>query len=148
MMKRFMKKILLLLTAVFIMFSCSMDDGADPQFHVEILPVSTITNMPRYMTPGKTYDLKAIYEKPTSCHTLGKFYDEKEGNITTMWLQTVVVDDPECDDEVNTMVMEEAIYTYRCPSTYSAATCVFRFYSGKDLYGNPSYIEREVPVRY
>jgi hypothetical protein len=143
-----MRKILLLVTALFIICSCSMDDGGDPQFHVEILPVSSVTNLPRFVTPGRTYDLKAIYEKPTSCHTLGKFYDEKEANIITMWLQTVVVEDPECEDEVNTMVMEEATYTFKCPATYQASTCVFRFYSGNDSYGNPVYIEEEIPVRY
>lgn len=142
-----MRKILLLVTALFIICSCSMDDGGERPFHVEILPVSGVTNLPRFFTPGRTYDIKAIYEKPSSCHISQEFHYEKEANITTLWLQTLVVKDPECEDEVNQMVMEEAVYTFKCPSTYQASTCIFRFYSGNDPSGNPIYIEEEVPVR-
>lgn len=140
-----MKKILLLVTALFIICSCSTDDST-PRFHVEIVPIASVA-LPRSFTPGRSYEIKAKYMRPTACHIFDRFHYDIDGNVVTMSLQTLVLEDNECKDEPITMELEDASFYFNCPLSYQASSYVFRFYSGQGINGEPMYMEQEVVVR-
>ena len=143
-----MKKLLLLLVLVTfcIASSCSPEDD-NLEFTLELVPIQDVADMPHHFERGRTYNLKLFYSMPSDCHYLNNVLPEQQGpNEWMVALEAFVVEDEGCDD-YQQMVMEEAIVEFVCTPSYSGDTCTLKFYSGEDEQGNPTFIERTVPVQ-
>ena len=134
-----MKKIVLFLSIVFLITSCSpVDDG--PNVHYETLPIEDVV-IPYSFTIGETYPIGIKYYRPTSCHGFNGFYYDKELNIRTIAVQSVVVESSTCETLTNDLV-EDVLYF----KVTSNGSYIFKFWQGKDAQGQDMYLEIEVPV--
>ena len=144
--KRFMKKILLLLGVLCIIItSCSIDNGDKLKFHVEFLPVVSV-EIPETMQPGGTYEFKVTYSRPTDCYYFDGFYYEPEGNANIVAVQTLVIEDADCQP-LTTLAPEVATFQVSCSPDYTASTYFFKFYQGEDADGNQQFMEVYIPVQ-
>lgn len=146
-LKRFMKKLLLLLALVtFGIFSSCSPEGSDhPEFTLELVPVQDV-EMPEFFERGRTYDLTLFYSMPSDCHYLNNIIPEQAGeNVWVVAIEAFVVDNPDCN-QFEQMVMEEVIVQFTCTTSYSGDSCTLKFYNGDDYDGNPRFIERTIPV--
>lgn len=140
-----MKKLFLLLVTLLFITACSIDEGEKVNFHVEYVPIETV-EMPEAFAPGQTYQIKVKYRNPTDCHYYDGIYYEKNGTVYTMAVQTIVIEDSDCQPMTDLEPLE-AIFSFYCdPSTTTVGTSyTFRFYNGDDANGR-TYEEIEVPV--
>jgi hypothetical protein len=134
-----MKKIVLFLSIVFLITSCSpVDDG--PNVHYETLPIEDVVVPDSFML-GETYPIGIKYYRPTSCHGFNGFYYDKELNIRTIAVQSRVVESTTCTTLTNDLV-EDVLYF----KVTSNGSYIFKFWQGKDAQGQDMYLEIEVPV--
>ena len=146
-LKRFMKKLLLLLALVTfgIFSSCSPEGSDNPEFTLELIPIQDV-EMPEYFERGRTYNLTLFYSMPSDCHYLNNIIPEPAGQNTYMVaIEAFVVDNPDCN-QFEQMVMEEVLVQFTCTTSYSGNSCTLKFYNGEDSEGNPRFIERTIPV--
>ncbi|MES2487713.1 MAG: hypothetical protein V4581_17425 [Bacteroidota bacterium] len=139
-----MKKILILLTALITMASCSMDNDTQ-EFELEFLPVLSV-EAPQSVTPGQTANFKVFYKRPTDCYFVNGFDYTADGAIRNVALQAIVIQDADCLSLENTAA-ESINLPFQCPPVYSYSAYLFRFYQGKNAdTGENQYLEIEVPV--
>lgn len=139
-----MRKILVLLGALFIIASCTMDDGP-LKMQVEFLPALSV-EAPKYMTPGGTYEFKVKYKRPTDCYYFDGFYYEPEGDLHMIAVQALVIKDAECQS-LESLEPEEATFEVSCSPLYTQSNYVFKFYKGVDEDGNQLFLEVDIPVQ-
>jgi hypothetical protein len=140
-----MKKIVLLLAALFVFASCSVDNQDHPDFHVAFLPADSVST-PAYVVPGQSYPITMYYKRPDDCHYLDGFYYDKLGNIRTVAIQSIVLEHSDCQPVTDT-APDVATFDFECPiGTYNSY--VFKFYKGDDAQGTQQFIEVEVPVQH
>ncbi|OYU80946.1 MAG: hypothetical protein CFE23_06865 [Flavobacterium sp. BFFFF1] len=137
-----MKRLALLLLAIFALNSCSpSDDG--PEFHYEVLPVESYT-LPASFDMNQNYEIKVKYKKPSNCHYYQGIYYEKDGQTRTIGVQTSVLEADNCaplDEEP-----VEVSFQFLCTPGNDHYT--FKFYKGEDAEGNNVFEEVTVPVTY
>jgi hypothetical protein len=134
------KKIVSLLALFFILNSCS--PGDDTQYSLGLLPIESV-EIPTEFTLGQTYPITVHYTLPTSCHYFSSLYYEKDLNVRTIAVETVVEQGSNCLD----LSVEDGAST----STFnfhvtSNGSYIFKFFQGKDDQGNDIFLEYEVPV--
>jgi hypothetical protein len=141
-----MKKLLLLFItlSLFTFSSCSLNDDDRLQFHMEFVPVTAV-EMPEYFERGGTYTIDVYYTRPNDCHYFEGFAYEANGNARTVAVQTIVIEDAECQP-LPTDAPEKASFEFLCAPQYNNQTYVFKFYQGADANGNQQFLEVEVPV--
>jgi hypothetical protein len=144
-----MKKLFLLLIALIFITSCSLDDDNNKlKFHFEFVPVVSV-DVPQTMTPGQTYTIKVWYNKPNDCHYFDGFYYEPAGNVRTVAVQTLVIEDANCAP-LTDAAPEEASFEFLCTAPSigmgGESSYTFKFYQGDDTAGTQQYLERVVPV--
>jgi hypothetical protein len=139
-----MKKILLLLTALFIISSCSLDEDTQPDYLIEFLPADAVI-IPTAVRAGRTYHVKVLYTKPNGCYLFDQFYTEREGDAILIAVQAAVRVDSECKKYENTQ-QEDQTFTFTCDFNYAADSYIFKFYTGLDIKGNKTYQQVEIPV--
>ncbi len=142
-LKRFMKKILALLGALFIIISCSLDEDR-LKFEMEFLPAVAV-EVPEFMQPGHTYEFKIKYNRPTDCYYFDGFYYEPDGNAHIVAVQALVIQDAECKT-LEALVPEEGIFQVTCSPNYSLSSYHFKFYQGEDATGEQQFLDVEIPV--
>jgi hypothetical protein len=138
-----MKKLLLLFVMLSLLISCVPEED-NLKFHVEFVPVESV-EVPETVTPGHTYDIKLKYRKPTDCHYFDGFYYEANGSVRVVAIQTMVIENANCQPLVNEE-LETASFDFVCSPAYNADSYVFKFYKGEDGAGIQQYLEIEVPV--
>lgn len=134
-----MKKIVLFLTVITTLLSCSNDNDS-PSYTYNVLPVVSYT-VPTSFTLGKTYEIKLKYQKPTSCHIYQGIYYDKESNTRTIAVQTAVQNDQVCSMEIPPI--SETSFNFIPTNTGSY---IFKFYKGKDTTGKDIFESVEIPV--
>uniref|UniRef100_UPI00404B3423 hypothetical protein n=1 Tax=Flavobacterium sp. TaxID=239 RepID=UPI00404B3423 len=134
-----MKKIILLLSIIFLTISCSVDDNR-VDVHYEALPIESV-DIPDSFTLGETHPITVRYFRPSTCHAFSGFYYEKDLNIRTIGVQTRVLEVSNCEELTDELV-EEILYFY----VSSNGSYVFKFWKGKDAQGEDMFLEIEVPV--
>lgn len=139
-----MKKIILLLSLVFAISSCSLNDDKGEEFHYELLPIENV-EIPSEFILGETYTIVVRYYRPTTCYAFNGFYYEKDLNVRTVAVQNVVFDsNTNCEDidpiEAN---LVEASFDFYVTSNGSY---IFKFWQGVDDNGEDVFYEVEVPV--
>lgn len=133
-----MKKIVLLFIAISIFNSCS-PNGDNPKYHYEILPIESYT-VPQSFKLGQTYPIKMKFKKRTTCHDFQGFYYEKNLNIRTVAVQSVVFENSNCQIDTTSV---EVSFNFNVTSNGSY---IFKFYKGKDVSGKDLFHEIEIPV--
>lgn len=136
-----MKRILFLVSLVFLLNSCSVDDDSIAYYY-EILPVDSY-EMPETFVFGETYPIKVYYKRPTTCHGFDGFYFKPELNTRTIGIQSIVVGQSDC------VSIDESTPAQYATLNFSVAyheTYLFRFYKGQDENGEDIFEEVEVPV--
>jgi len=141
-----MKKIALLLLTVITISSCSLEESNEPSFYYEVLPVESF-EVPQSVSFGQNYEIKMTYKRPTDCHYYEGCYYKTEGYSTIVGIQTYVLDG-ECSALENQEPIE-ASFTFKVDGLHNATQpYIFKFYKGKDTYGNDIFEEVSIPVNY
>ena len=138
-----MKQFLLLLTVLFMLTSCSMEEGDRPNFDIVFIGTDSIA-APAYVTPGTTYPIKMYYKKPNACYDVNGLYSNAVGDVLTLGIQGIYIEDANCKS-IDTAV-EEQIYSFACPATRTDSY-TFKFYQGNDAQGNQQFLEVKIPVQ-
>jgi hypothetical protein len=142
----FMKKIVALCAALVVLVSCSMDNDVQ-DFDIAFVPVISV-DAPEVVVPGQTSYFNLYYRRPNDCYFVNSFDYHAEGNIRTVALQAIVVEDNNCMS-LETAEAESIQMPFECPPNYVNEIYIFRFYSGPGTAsaGNTlEYTEIEVPV--
>lgn len=134
----------MLIGVLFIISSCSIDDDERVQFHMEFIPVVGV-DVPEYFVRGETYPITVSYNRPTDCYYFDGFYYEPDGNVRVVAVQSIVIEDSNCEP-LDTLVAEEASFDFICSPLYSNQSYLFKFYRSVDEEGNQLFLEVEVPV--
>ena len=133
-----MKKIARLFIAIITLVGCTVGDDR-PNYHYEILPIESYT-VPESFVLGQTYQIKMKYKKGTSCNQFQGFYYEKNLNIRTVAIQTVVSENSNCVADASSVEVSFNFYVT------SNGSYIFKFYKGVDEAGNDLFHEVEIPV--
>ncbi|SMG44005.1 hypothetical protein [Arenibacter troitsensis] len=136
-----MKRVfILLLVASFTLFtSCDIDD--DVNYHFEALQVKSV-EMPEAFDYGEIYKIKVTYFRPNNC-TFFEGFDVVKEALTTrkvVTIGTVIEDEEEC-----TGSGEDLVATFNFEVLYDEPY-LFRYWTGEDANGEPTYLEITVPV--
>lgn len=136
---KFMKRLFLLLTVAFTVFSCSLDDDNSPQYFTEFLPIDSV-EIPDEFQLGEIYEIKLNYMRPNNCYRFYDFYFASEDNQRTVAIRDTFYEDANCSEEP---VEAEVSFNFEVRYT---GTYVFRFWQGQDDSGTDNYYIVEVPV--
>jgi|SRR6218665_47242 len=134
-----MKKIAALITLLFILNSCTPEDGNNYSF--ELLPIESV-DIPTEFVLGQTYPITVHYKLPTTCHFFNTLYYDKSLNVRTIAVESGVADRNDCEDLPN----QTAEYTFNFQVTSNGGSYIFKFYQGKNEAGENIFLEYEVPV--
>lgn len=123
-----------------LFYSCDLDDDTQ-NFHFTTLSVVEV-NLPESFKVNTTYDFEVTYVRPDSCTFFEGFDVTKtaETDRDVLVIGSVITDDVACAQAVEEVV---AIFEFTVLFTEDYH---FRFYSGQDSEGNPTYLEYTVPV--
>lgn len=141
-MKATIKKTLLLF-AVVLFASCSLQDDNYQPYSYEVLPVESFT-VPESFVMGQTYTISVTYKRPSDCHFFEGFYYEKEGNVRTIAVQTSVLQNNNCSPLTDNLV--DASFNFIV--TPGNTSYIFKFYKGTDEANQDLFEQVEVPVTY
>lgn len=119
--------------------SCSIDDGTNPEFSFEFMPVESVI-MPEEFVYGETYAIGVSYIKPNSCYQFNDFAYEIDDNEFIVAIVNIVYEDVVCNGEP---VLNTVLFNFTANST---ETYVFKFFQGEDETGVDEYHIIEVPV--
>ena len=137
-----MKRVIfLLLVATFALItSCEIDD--DVNYHFEALQVKSV-EMPESFDFGEIYNIKVTYFRPDNC-TFFEGFDVVKEDTTTRKVVTIgtVVED---EDEECTGEGEDLVSSFNFEVIYDEPY-LFRYWTGEDESGEPTYLEISVPV--
>ena len=137
-MKLKMKKIFLLFFICFLFNSCSVED--EVKFHYVALPVESVV-IPSEFILGQTYQITVKYYKPTTCYGFNGFYFEKDLNVRTIAVRTVVFEDNTNCEATENLFEENLSFTVTNNGSY-----IFKFWQGTNDAGEDVFLEYEIPV--
>jgi len=135
-----MKKIIVLFITS-LLFSCSFDDGGQPQVSYEFLPIEAV-DIPSEFQLNEKYEITLTYFRPTDCHGFNNVFFETDSNSRTVAVVAAkyVTEENPCDT-INTE--QEASFSLLASQRENY---LFKFWKGKDDQGEDIYLEIEVPV--
>jgi hypothetical protein len=137
-----MRNIILALIVFFTLSSCSLNDDVITA-HYENLPVEQV-EIPIEFRLGETYPITIWYKRPTTCHSFNGFYYEKDLNVRTIAVNSLVYDNTSCEDISPDQLYEATLDFY----VTSNGSYVFKFWQGKNDQGEDVFLEYEIPVVY
>ncbi len=131
---------LLLVATLALITSCEIDD--DVNYHFEALQVKSV-EMPESFDYGEIYNIKVTYFRPDNCTFFEGFDVVKEDTTTrkVVTIGTVI----ENEDEECTGEGEDLVSSFNFEVIYDE-TYLFRYWTGEDENGEPTYLEISVPV--
>ena len=145
-MKRFMKKLFLVLAVAIMAVACSMDGDERNDFVLAFILVERV-EMPDYVVPGNTYPVNMYFRRPTDCYYVQpEPYYSIFGDTRTVAVQALVIEDSDCQPVEATRPDDVKTFNFQCPLT-TAQSFTFKFYKGNDAQGNQQFIEVVVPVQ-
>ena len=130
---------LLLVASFTLMTSCDIDD--DVNYHFEALQVKSV-EMPEAFDYGQIYKIKVTYFRPNNC-TFFEGFDVVKEDVTTrkvVTIGTVIEEEDEC-----TGTGEDLVATFNFEVLYDQPY-LFRYWTGEDATGDPTYLEITVPA--
>lgn len=133
-----MKKLILLICLSVFINSCSIDE--EMKFHYVALPIESV-EIPSEFVLGQTYQIIIKYYKPTTCYGFNGFYFEKDLNVRTIAVRTVIFEEnTNCEATVN-LFEENLSFTVTNNGNY-----IFKFWKGTNDAGEDIYLEYNIPV--
>lgn len=135
-----MKKILLLLSVLFLFNSCSLDDVQDDEFSYELVPIASV-DIPAEFELGETYNIVIRYYRPSTCHAFDGFYYDKDLNVRTIAVQNIVFEQNNCEPLTDVLIEQNLEFYVTNNGSY-----IFKFWQGKNEAGEDLYLEYEIPV--
>ncbi len=138
-----MKKLFILGTIIATFFACSVEESPKDEFHLEILPIESVT-LPTEVQYGETYTVNYSYYKPSSCYIFNDLYYLTEADFITVAVINKVI------KETNGVICEssneliERSFDFHCDS--KSGTYTFKFWQGEDETGLDKYLVYEVPI--
>ena len=141
-----MKKILVFLAGLFVLTlaSCSLENDQNTQFHIEFLPVETVT-MPESVARGQTYPITVTFRRPDDCHYFDSFYYLAEESVRTVAVQSIVIENATCDPLLDAPA-EQQTFNFYCAPNYEHSNYTFKFYKGVDAQGHDVFEEHTVGI--
>ena len=135
-----MKRIISILTLLFLLNSCTPQD--DTQYLFELRSIESV-DIPTEFTLGQTYPITVHYTVPTSCYYFSSLYYDKNLNVRTIAVENAVAQGNNCQELTPTE--GASAYTFNFYVT-SNGSYIFKFYQGKDANGENIFLEYEIPV--
>lgn len=138
-----MKNLKILITislTIVLFFSCTTDDN-NTNYHFELLKVDSVV-LPDTLVLGQTHTLKVTYHRPTSCHGFNNFYYDKNLNVRTIAVQSIVVERDDCV-QLTDDIREATLDFY----VTNNGSYIFKFWQGTDENGEDIFLEYELPVK-
>lgn len=135
-----MKKFLLMLLLVGVVFSSCNSDEPKDRFQLALLPVQEVV-IPDSFELGETYSIKMKYHRPTSCHAFNGVYFDKKLNVRTVAVQTMVFEYDNCIPVAEGELVEASFDFY----VTNNGSYFFKFWNGR-LNGEDVFLEYEIPV--
>lgn len=140
-----MKKIIALVSLVWICFSCTPDDSDYPRYHLELIPIESV-DMPEFFVQGETYDIQLFYNKLSTCHLPNGIYFQSEFNSRTVAVENVVYHRDDCSTDIpEEDLLQEMSFEFQV-FQQAGTVYTFKFYQGREENGTPVYLIIEVPV--
>jgi len=139
-----MKKLLFFWFVIAAFWSCSVDDGVNDEFRLEILPIKTV-EMPTSVIYNEFYNINYTYSRPSTCHVYNSLYYLSERNFRTVAVISTVFNATEtifC--EPLTEDIEERSFIFHVEN--NAGTYIFKFWQGEDENGHDIFLVFEVPI--
>ncbi len=133
-----MKKLICLLTFVLVLTSCSVSE--DQTYSYEITPISTVTMATKYAADS-TSVINVKYLRPSSCHLFNDFYYKKDVFNRTVAIETLRVNQDNCQADGVTVVEKQLKFTPVATGTYH-----FKFFTGTNTAGVDQYLEYDALV--
>lgn len=135
-----MKKYVLILIAILINYSCSLDDGS-VENRYEVLPIESI-QLPAEFVLNEEYIIDFTFIRPTHCHGYQGLFFKAEDEIRTLAVQSIVYAGANCGELVEDNIVSQSFsFIVLYDQTY-----VFRVWKGIDYLGEDVYERIEVPV--
>lgn len=130
-----MKRLLLILLVATVFSGCSLNDDDYLEFQVEFLPIERV-EFPEEIQANQINKIKIYYRRPNDCYYYDGIYVEKDESSQTLAIQTLVVQDANCEpieNENPEMVLYDFSY-----SGYTDTTSPYtlKILKGKDETGN------------
>lgn len=134
-----MKKLVLLLSVLFVFNSCTIDD--EPNAELVVLPVKSV-EMPTVFNINVVNQIKIKYIRPTTCHLFNGFYYRYEGDTRVVAINAAVLNSSNCEAAV-----EEGTYDVILEfKPQEIKTYLFKFWTGTNAEGVDEYLEYEAVV--
>lgn len=134
-----MKKLLLLLIVAIGLNSCSVGDDSNPIAGFAILAIQDVEVAETYPVNEST-DILVTYSRPTDCYIFDGFAIEPNGNVFTIGVQAVLMNQPTClDDSMN---------SFQVPLEFKpqqTGEFILKFYAGSEN-DVPQYLEYTITV--
>jgi thioredoxin-related protein len=144
-MKRFIKRLLFIVTIVLAAVACSLDNDDNNDFTLRFIPIEYVTT-PDYVTPGETYPVTMYFRRQNDCYYVSEDpYFEISGTTMTVAVQAVLIEHAECLP-IDYTTPETKAFNFQCPIT-AEREFTFKFYQGLDDQGANKYLEVRVPVQ-
>ena len=134
-----MKKLALLLLVSLFTLSCSVDNSNN--YYYEILPIESF-EVPTSFDFGQEYTLTVFYKRPNDCHANQSLYFEKKDSIRTIAVQSLVIDEGNCNALPNEEP-QKGTFKFKVVNT---TPYLFKFYKGHDENGADIFEEVTIPV--
>ena len=135
-----MKRILALVSVLFLFNACSLNDDDGIKFHYELLPIESVV-IPDSFEMGETYPITIKYFRPTTCHAFDGFYYDKNLNTRTLAVRNAVVQQNNCTELSNSLIEQTLNFYVTNNGSY-----IFKFWQGKNHAGEDVFLEYEIPV--
>ena len=135
-----MKKIVLIIATLLLLFGCSKNDEENSKFHLELLAIHS-TTFPAKFTKNVEYDIPIQYIKPSNCHIFEGFYYDKNINVRTIAIQSRVLEQDNCIASPQAPSTEILRFKPTTETSY-----VFKLWKGLDASGADIYEEITIPV--
>lgn len=133
---------MLMLCAVILMTSCSLEDDDQINVAYPLVPVQSVV-VPDTMVIGTEYEVDITYTLPTNCHTFNGLIAEEQENLLYIGVQSVQdLDNAECSE---TMETGQTSFKFRPTPTITGDSYTFKFWQSEDEQG-ANYLTEEVVI--
>lgn len=134
-----MKKLVLLLSLLFVFNSCNLDD--EPNVEYVLLPVESV-EMPVDFNVNVINQIKIRYRRPTTCHLYDGIYYKYDGNTRIVAINAVKLKSNTCENAI-----EEGPYEVTLDfKPTESQTYLFKFWTGTNAAGEDEFLEYEAIV--
>ena len=145
-----MKRLVFAFLALLSLSSCSVDDDA-ANLTYDFAEI-TDYEFPEFFEPGKSYDLKLTYKRPSTCHNFigidGGREDINSNEIFMYALTSVSSGATECNSSNETeLISQTTIRGFNISANIADdEVFIFQLWTGEDASGEPIFTTVEVPV--